>query len=188
MSPPCFVLHGGLRFTKLNGWGEKIHEDYEICCKWTNAAVVVPSCCPARWGEGVREVKWDRKPWQCRGNSMRGFAAPGTHLFLRRVPVDTVSCWHTVKLDCGKHHHAETDKRKNRRCFYFQILVGTAEEGRNCRLNNVFVFMFFKTLVNLWQMFLKLYLILNGSYSFFSPRTGTWSYSVNKELLVKYGL
>lgn len=44
--------------------------------------------------------------------------------------MDTVSCWHTVKLDCGKHHHAETDKGKNRRCFYFQILVVRAEEGK----------------------------------------------------------
>lgn len=45
---------------------------------------------------------------------MRRIAAPGTHLFLQRVPADTESRWHTVKLDCGKHHHAETDKRKNR--------------------------------------------------------------------------
>lgn len=103
------------------------------------------SCCGAillSWalGEGVHKVKWDRTPWQSGGNSMRGFAAPGTHLFLRRVPADTVSRWHTVKLDCGKHHHAETDKGKNKRCFYFQILVVPAEEGRNCCLNNNFVF------------------------------------------------
>lgn len=76
---------------------------------------------------------------------MRGFAAPGTHLFLQRVPVDMVPCWHTVKLDCGKHHHAETDKRKNRRCFYFQI---SAEEDRNCGANNIFMFIY-KTLADL---------------------------------------
>lgn len=52
---------------------------------------------------------------------MRGFAAPGTHLLLQRVPADMVSCWHAIKLDCGKHHHAETDKMK-------KIAVAMAEE------------------------------------------------------------
>lgn len=139
-------------------------------------------------GEGVCKVKWDREPWQCGGNSMRGFAAaPGTHLFLRRVPVDMVSCWHTVKLDCGKHHHAETDKRKNRRCFYSQILVVTAEEERNCCANNVFSFYFQK---DFWQM--------SRTFWFWMPLTlssenyqlrciGTWSYSMDKGLLITYG-
>lgn len=99
------------------------------------------SCCLAGLGEGVCKVKWDRNSWQCGSNSTRAFAAPGTHLFHHRDPVDMVSCWHTVKLDCRKHHHAETDKRKNRRCFYFQILGVTAEEGRNCCANiSLFIF------------------------------------------------
>lgn len=71
---------------------------------------------------------------------MRGFTAPGTHLFLQRVPVDMVSCWHTVKLDCGKHPHAEADKRKkNSACFYFQILVVTADREINCFANIVII-------------------------------------------------
>lgn len=50
---------------------------------------------------------------------MRGLAAPGTHLSLGRVPADTASRCHTVKLDCGKHRHAETDKMKNWTCLDF---------------------------------------------------------------------
>lgn len=59
-------------------------------------------------GEG--KVKWDRAPWLY--NSVGAFAAPGTHLFLQRVPVDLVSCRHMAKLDCGKQHHAETVWKK----------------------------------------------------------------------------
>lgn len=95
-------------------------------------------------GGGGCKVKWDREPWQCGGNSVRGFAAPGTHLFLRRVPADTLPCWHTVKLDCGKHHHAETDKRKNRRCFYFQIFGCNSGGGEKllCKLHFHFLQVF----------------------------------------------
>lgn len=50
---------------------------------------------------------------------MRGLAAPGTHLSLGRVPADTASRCHAVKLDCGKHRHAETDKMKNWTCLDF---------------------------------------------------------------------
>lgn len=79
---------------------------------------------------------------------MRAFPAPGTHLFLHGVPVDTASRWHTVKLDCGKHHHAGTDKRINRRCFYFQILSGTAEEEENCSANNISTF--YTEILGIW--------------------------------------
>lgn len=128
-------------FHKTQLGKKKIQEDYEICWKWTKLQNIC-SCCGAillSWvlGEGVCKVKWDRKPWQCGGNSMWGFAAPGTHLFLQRVPVDLVSCRHMVKLDCGKHRHAE----KNKRCFYFGILVITAEEESKCWTCSIFICM-----------------------------------------------
>lgn len=46
----------------------------------------------------------------------------------------------TVKLDCGKHRHAGTDKgEKNRRSFYFFLnLVATVKEERNCFANAAF--------------------------------------------------
>lgn len=79
---------------------------------------------------------------------MRGFAAPGTHLFLRRVPADMASRWHTVKLDCGKHHHAATDKRKNRRCFYFQIFGCNSGGGKEIGVQMLLLFLFPEALVD----------------------------------------
>lgn len=96
----------------------------EMSYKWSKLQimfVVVPSCCLARRGEDKQEVKWDRKPWLGVGNSMRGYVQ---HLVL--TSFSTESLWTrcpagtTVKLDCGKHRHAGTDKgEKNRRSFYF---------------------------------------------------------------------
>lgn len=164
MSPPCFVLLGSVHFLKISG--EKAMKTMKYAVNGQSCSTC--SCCGAillSWvvGEGVCKVKWDRKPWQCGGNSMRGFAAPGTHLFLQRVPVDLVSCRHVVKLDCGKHHHAETAKKKNKRCFYFWILVTAEEEEMN--VAHV-AFHFILYITDILQVFVqKLHLILSLSFS-----------------------
>lgn len=130
-----------------------VHEDDGISRKWTKLRDMqllwchpVVSAGGGRGGGMQSKNGGQREPWRRGGNSTRGFAAPGTHLFLRRVPVDTASRWHTVKLDCGKHHHAATDKRKKTGDFSFQIMV-CSTRGRNCCANG-FIFYFLRLSFN----------------------------------------